>query len=115
MSKFTLLGTGACQGIPASGQYAPVLPNPHTAETASQTTVVADDGQILDFPRINQIASANARRASIIRFSGTGLLMQTAVIQSCGDTALDQQAANLLKAAGIAPGVYTINWRGGEK
>ena len=101
--------------VPASGQYAPVLPHPQTIPEFSRPQVVAESGEVQEFPRLNEVSATKARQPVIIRFTGSGLLMQSQIIQSSGDPELDAQTAGILKAADIKPGIYTVNWPRGEK
>ncbi len=101
--------------IPASGQYAPVLPHPQMLPEVSRPQVVSESGEIQEFPRLNKVSAAKAKQPGIIRFTGSGLLMQSQIIQSSGDPELDAQTAGILKASGIKPGIYTVIWPRGEK
>ena len=101
--------------IPASGQYAPVLPHPQGVPAVRPSVVVAENGETLEVAGLANLPVDKAQRPSVIRFTGSGLLIQSQVIQSSGDGVLDEQAAKILKAAGIKPGIYTVNWQRGEK
>ncbi|MBR7121218.1 MAG: hypothetical protein IKC94_03120 [Lentisphaeria bacterium] len=105
----------ASAGIPAAGKYAPVLPHPQRVPEIKQPQVVTEDGRILEFPKLNELPVHRAKGAAVIRFSGLGLLMQSEIIRSSGDRELDHYAAVILKSSGIEPGIYTVNWPGGEK
>lgn len=103
--------------LPPAVVAPPVLPFPsRPPEQLRRTQVIAGDGKIV--PGMEKIAALKVTGKvvpGVIRLSGRGLLTRTAVVRSCGDGQLDKQAENILKAAGLSEGIYTVNWVTAEK
>ena len=71
---------------------------------------VGKDGKLFSLQKLDQLKAANIRAATTLQISGEGLLARVQIINSCGNRELDMAAGKILKSAGTAPGVYTINW-----
>lgn len=97
--------------LPAKGQYAEVLPFPADRPGVLKSLdVFSKKHGILRFPALEKLDRRRAKGATVLKFTGSGLLMRGEVIVSCGDAALDRQAVNILKASGVTAGEYTVNW-----
>lgn len=98
--------------FPASIRYAVIPPAPKKTPV---TQVIMPDGRIVTLPRLSEL-KGKAQRPGMIRITGSGFLLRSELLRSCGDGELDKKAQNILKSAGMKPGIYLINWAAaGEK
>ena len=104
------------KGIPVSGNYAAVLPagRPKTGTPVITTKIITPDGRIMEIPALAKLEGNPQKSSSTVKISGKGLLKRLETVVSCGDSKLDKAAENILKSAGVAEGVYIINWKMGK-
>lgn len=97
--------------LPVSGILAAILPTPpEKSKMLHSHLIVGKDGKLFSLQKLDQLKAANIRAATTLQISGEGLLARVQIINSCGNRELDMAAGKILKSAGTAPGVYTINW-----
>ena len=96
--------------FPVSIRYAAVLPE-KTAGIALHPQIVTPEGKTSAL-KIPAGLQGSPVRDSVLKISGGPILSRCEVLRSCGDRRLDEQAGNILKSTGAAPGIYLINWAG---
>ncbi len=89
-----------------------VLPVPPEKEKMVHShRIVADNGKVFSLAKLDAVKAGKVSSATTLQLSGSGLLTRVQIIRSCGDSKLDFTAGQILKAAGMTPGVYTVNWK----
>ena len=75
--------------------------------------VIAPDGSVLLLPFLQGEKSLiSSGGESVIRISGDGILLNSEVVHSCGNAAMDARGETALKTSGAAPGTYIVSWPG---
>ena len=102
--------------LPPSVKYAGILPEPAEVIRHSVPVLVDQRGREIPLKQLETLPGAG-KKALTINLAGDNLLMVSRIISSSGDAVLDRKAANILKAAALPAGSYTIYWQnpGGGK
>lgn len=99
-----------------SGSMSAPVPLPDRAASVRtadrRPKVIASDGSVAVLPFLAEMNRDISGGESVIRISGGGVILNSEVVRSCGNAETDARAETALKAAGVAPGLYIVNWPG---
>lgn len=106
-------GKAAEHPFPVAFRFPP--PEGKPAVQTISPAVIADDGRLLRFAELKDVAAGKKIDASTwLKIDGFGSVRRYRVVRSSGNAAVDERAGQTLLDADAGNGLYTVVWNGGE-